>query len=67
MCEDAWRLLQTEQQRFGFELESIDVDQSEALRAEHGDHVPVVAVDGKVRFRGQVNKVLLARMLRAAS
>lgn len=27
--------------------------------------VPVVALNGKVRFRGQVNPVLLERLLRA--
>jgi hypothetical protein len=29
--------------------------------------VPVVLINGKVRFRGQVNPVLLARLLRAES
>ena len=35
------------------------------LRALHGDWVPVVTVDGKVRFRGGVNPRLLERLLRA--
>jgi predicted thioredoxin/glutaredoxin len=32
--------------------------------AEYGLHVPVIAIDGKVRFKGQVNPVLLERLLK---
>ena len=32
---------------------------------DHGTSVPVVAIDGKVRFRGVVNPVLLERLLKA--
>lgn len=62
LCEEAWQLLQAEQQRHGFRLEQTDVDQVAELAALYGDQVPVVAVDGKVRFRGRVNPVLLRRL-----
>lgn len=65
LCEDAERLLRDEQQRAGFALTLVDVDTDLELMARHGNCVPVVAVNDKVRFRGRVNPVLLTRLLRA--
>jgi hypothetical protein len=62
LCETAWDVLAAEQRRCGYSLEKVDVDTDPALVAEHGLHVPVVAVNGKVRFRGIVNAVLLRRL-----
>src|SRR5262245_531418 len=63
--EDAWRVLLREQRRHGFRLEAVDVDADAELAARYGEQVPVVTVNGKVRFRGGVNGVLLTRLLRA--
>lgn len=65
LCEDAWRLLEAARRRWGFGLEAVDIDADAALAAEHGLSVPVVAVDGKVRFKGMVNPHLLERLMRA--
>src|SRR5262245_49642740 len=65
LCEEAWEILRAEQQRHGYQLEAVDVDRSADLRALHGEQVPVVTVDGKVRFHGRVNRALLQRLLRA--
>jgi glutaredoxin len=65
LCETAWALLADAQRRHGFALATVDVDADPALAAEHGPHVPVVAVNGKVRFRGVVNAVLLRRLFEA--
>lgn len=64
LCEEAWEILQMEQKRFRFALEAVDVDDSPELAARYGEEVPVVTVDGKIRFRGGVNRVLLTRLLR---
>jgi len=64
-CHRALDLLREEQARHGFALEMVDIDTDPALVAEHGSWVPVVAVDGKVRFRGVVNPALLGRLLAA--
>ena len=64
LCEDAWRVLQEEQRRHGFQLQAVDVDADPELAARYGLCVPVVTVDGQVRFRGALNRVLLARLLR---
>ncbi|MBX9789252.1 MAG: glutaredoxin family protein [Pirellulales bacterium] len=61
LCEQAVDLLV----RHGLRPETIDVDTSDYLAAEYGDCVPVVAFDGRVRFRGRVNPLLLRRLLRA--
>ena len=63
LCEHAWELLEEARKSHGFTLEAIDVDTSPELVQQYGDCVPVVVVDGKVRFRGQVNPVLLKRLL----
>ena len=43
----------------------IEVEADPALRDRYGMEVPVVAVAGKVRFRGKVDPVMLGRLLRA--
>jgi glutaredoxin len=65
LCDEAWELLERLQARHGFSLEAIDVDESAELVREHGNWVPVVAINGQVRFRGHVNEVLLMRLLEA--
>jgi glutaredoxin len=65
LCEDALGLLQRAAQRYLLHLREVDIDTQPALVAEHGEHVPVVVIDGRVRFRGTVNPVLLDRLLRS--
>jgi glutaredoxin len=64
LCDEARAQLENAQKEHGFALELVDVDSDPELREAHGDCVPVVLVDGKVRFRGRVNPVLLRRLLR---
>ncbi len=63
LCEEAWELLQRQQRRYGFALAAQDIDESADLVREHGACVPVVTINGRVRFRGHVNEVLLRRIL----
>lgn len=65
LCNDAWALLVKAQARYQFQLEAKDVDTSPEWAAAYGECVPVVLVNGKVRFRGNVNEVLLQRILDA--
>lgn len=62
-CRNAIELIEPYRRRHRFQVEFIDVDTDPALAAEHGQHVPVIAVNGKVRFRGIVNSVLFERLL----
>ncbi|MBI1324596.1 glutaredoxin family protein [bacterium] len=66
-CDKAMAVLETAGRKHRLKIEVIDVDTDPALVAAHGEHVPVVSVDGKVRFRGQVNPVLLERLLNSQS
>lgn len=63
LCELAWDLLQTAQAQHGFHLDLIDVDTDDDLARKHGEWVPVITVNGKVRFKGKINPVLLLRIL----
>ena len=65
LCDEAGELLARYQQRYGFLLEAKDVDESPDLVREYGEWVPVVTINGQVRFRGRINEVLLRRMLEA--
>lgn len=66
-CDKAMAVLESAGRKYRLKIEVIDVDTDPALVAAHGEHVPVVAIDGKVRFRGQVNPVLLERLLKNRS
>jgi glutaredoxin len=66
-CHKALDLLNDHQQRWGFAIEEIDVDRDPELVAKYDTEVPVVAVNGKVRFRGVVKPALLDRLLTAES
>jgi glutaredoxin len=62
LCDDAAEVLR----RHGLRPKAVDIDADPALREQYTTCVPVVVIDGKVRFRGRVNEVLLKRLLQAA-
>ncbi len=59
LCDDAFDLLC----RHAVTPKLVDVDADSALREQFDQCVPVVEIDGKVRFRGRINEVLLKRIL----
>ena len=61
LCDDAHNLLIEHQ----LQPESIDIDADPLLRERFNTCVPVVEIDGKIRFRGRVNPVLLKRIIAA--
>lgn len=63
LCENVHADLEKLRPDFDFTLESHDIDQDPELREKFDTCVPVLVVDGKIRFRGAVNLVLLKRML----
>jgi glutaredoxin len=64
-CHKAIDILKDAQRRYGFTIAEIDIDTDPDLVAKYNTEVPVVAVNGKVRFRGVVNESLLQRLLMA--
>jgi glutaredoxin len=62
LCETAWQQLERARRRYGFVLEIVDIDTDADLIRQYSEQIPVVAVNGVVRFRGTVNPVLLERL-----
>jgi glutaredoxin len=60
LCEEALALLKEQ----GLAPRLVDIDTDPQLRERFNECVPVVSMDGKIRFRGRVNEVLLRRLLR---
>lgn len=65
LCDVAWEQLQRWQRQYRFHLQSADVDQNAVWQQAYGLQVPVVTVNGKVRFRGRINPVLFRRLMAA--
>jgi glutaredoxin len=59
LCDDAKALLESH----GLTVESLDIDRDPQLVERYGKCVPVVFVDGRERFRGRIDPVLLRRLL----
>lgn len=59
MCDDAAAILK----RHGLVFEVVDVDADPELRQRYDACVPVVVIDGKERFRGRVDELLLRRLV----
>jgi glutaredoxin len=64
-CHKALETLHEYRHRYRFTIDEVDIDADPELVALYNTTVPVVAVDGKVRFKGVVNRVLLERLLSA--
>src|SRR5437867_2761344 len=65
LCELAWDQLRAAREQYRFALDMVDVDSDPILGTQYGSCVPVVTVNGQVRFRGKISPVLLQRLLRA--
>lgn len=63
LCHKAIDLLEERRRRYRFRIVAVDIDADPELVAKYGEQIPVVAFDGKVRFRMIVNPALLDRLL----
>lgn len=59
LCDVAHQTLITH----GLDPLLVDIDEHESLQAEFDTCVPIVEINGKIRFRGRVDPVLLQRLL----
>jgi glutaredoxin len=62
LCDDALAILNDH----GLRPTILDIDADESLREQFNTCVPVVEIDGRVRFRGKVDPVLLRRLLKTS-
>jgi glutaredoxin len=60
LCEEAQEVLS----EFGISPMLVDIDHDPELRARFDNCVPVVEIDGQIRFRGRVEPTLLRRIIR---
>ena len=58
LCDDALELL-AEYSAWLPTPEEIDIDPHPALKARHGEWIPVIEIDGRERFRGRIDEPLL--------
>jgi len=63
LCAKAAEFLRYAQRSWPLVLSSIDIGTDPQLREAYGNCVPVVLVNGKLRFRGQINPVLWKRLM----
>ena len=63
LCDEAYEILDM----YGFSIETIDISQDSELLDKYEMCIPVIEIDGKVRFRGKINEVLLRRLLGSRS
>jgi glutaredoxin len=61
LCDDAEQLLL----QHGLTPILVDIDTDPELKSRFDVSVPVVEIDGRVRFRGRVEPMLLRRVLRS--
>jgi glutaredoxin len=60
LCEEAQEVLS----EFGIAPTLVDIDHDPELRERFDECVPVVEIDGQIRFRGRVEPALLRRIIR---
>ena len=65
LCEEATEILE-DYAAYLPQAELIDIYSDPALVEKFGTCVPVVLIDGKIRFRGRINEVLLRRLIVAS-
>lgn len=61
LCDEAHVVLS----KYGLQPELVDIDAHPDCRARYTNCVPVVVIDGRERFRGRINEVLLRRLLKS--
>jgi len=61
LCDDVCRILAG----YAIDPKVVDIDADPTLRAQFDVWIPVVEIDGRIRFRGRVEPLLLARLLKA--
>lgn len=65
-CEKAMAELHNAARKYKLHISLIDIDNDPKLVEAYGQEVPVIAIGGKVRFKGKINPILLERLLKQA-
>lgn len=62
LCDEAMDLLE-EYSCWLPEIEFVNIADGPLLEEQYGESIPVVEIDGQVRFRGRIDRVLLQRLI----
>lgn len=65
LCDEALRILRDHARRLRLSIRVSDITDDGELMGTYGDRVPVVFLEGRLRFFGRVDPVLLRREARA--
>jgi glutaredoxin len=60
LCDTACEILVAH----GLTVKKVDIDTDSELKNKYDTIIPVVEIDGTIRFRGRVDALLLRRLLR---
>jgi glutaredoxin len=63
LCDKAANFLRSQERSWPLAVASVDIDTDPQLQHMYGNCVPVIMVNGKLRFRGQINTVLWKRLM----
>ena len=66
LCDVAKEILESERERYGFELVEVDITGDSELEAAYREQIPVVFVAGRKAFKYTVDPAELHRRLNAA-
>jgi hypothetical protein len=66
LCETALAVLERHRRRLGLRIRLADISRHARLLAAYGQEIPVVFLNGRKRFFGRVDPVLLARAVEGA-
>jgi glutaredoxin len=67
LCDDVKQQLEKLRRGASFELEQVNIDEHEELKALYGDEVPVVMIDGRKAFKNRLDPEEFLKKLAAAS
>jgi glutaredoxin len=63
LCVKAAKFLRSQERSWPLVVSSVNIDKDPQLEEAYGNCVPVVLINGKLRFRGQINPVLWKRLI----
>ena len=67
LCVEMKSVIEEIAAKIPLEIDEVDIDQSPELRAEFGEEIPVLCIDGRRAFKFRVTAKQLKRRLRRSS
>jgi hypothetical protein len=65
LCEEALKVLRGESMKLGLRIREHSISEDPELLSIYGNHIPVVYLEGRLRFFGHIDLALLRREVSA--